>query len=421
VAGIGFQRARLSAFWVREVAVKCTQIPLVQLTNRKSELLEHLLTVYRDVVQRAVDYAIENNIKSRGKLHERLYRELRAKYPELASHYIYTAFTMALGIVRGFNKRRKSGRVRKEKPEVSRLNTIMLDDYHLFKVVEDVLRLNVGKSYLWLPLKPTEFQKRILKNVAQGCSLSKKGDRWFLNVTYEDNPESFKPEGVLAYDVNEKSLDMLVAKDGLHYIHIDLSEVKHIHSRYQRKRQRIQKLGLRKLLAKYRGREVRRVNHLLHEVSKFVSDLSLEERLAVVTENIKNIRRRIDKGKKLNRRLHSWSFGKLNFQVKYKCEWGGVPYLKPVNASNNSRTCPVCGVVASLRGQVFKCPSCGFEANRHLVACLNILRKANSNVPSTTPSSANALDEISQEWLVATVKGLLKREGEPNVRKCKVP
>jgi len=140
-------------------AVKTITIPIAELNRRKKDVLEQLMHVYREIVEEAVNYAWSNNITSRKRLHEELYKKIRSKHQRLPSHYIYTAFTMSLGIVKSFRKRFRKGVTEKKKPEVSKLNAIMLDDHHLFRISGRSLRILTENGHIYLPLKPTRAQR----------------------------------------------------------------------------------------------------------------------------------------------------------------------------------------------------------------------------------------------------------------------
>ena len=91
-------------------------------------------------------------------------------------------------------------------------------------------------------------------------------------------------------------------------------------------------------------------------------------------EELRNIRERIKYGRKMNRRLHSMPFRRVQFHITYKAmEQGFKPEF--VNAKNSSKTCPICGELNKPNGHVFRCKRCGFQPDRHLVAAWNIAVK----------------------------------------------
>jgi len=73
-----------------------------------------------------------------------------------------------------------------------------------------------------------------------------------------------------------------------------------------------------------------------------------------IMEELTDIREKIRYGRKMNRRLHSTPFMKIQFYIACKSmEQGFKPEL--VNAKNTSRMCPICGEISKPNGHVFKC------------------------------------------------------------------
>ncbi|MEM3833413.1 MAG: transposase [Thermoprotei archaeon] len=200
---------------------------------------------------------------------------------------------------------------------------------------------------------------------------------------------------MLGIDVNESSIDLAVVKPNkVKFIKIDISEAKYIRGRYFRKRRSIQNKtsGETKaeLLAKYSGREKRRINDILHRATKIIAGVIAEENVKPVMEKLKGIRERIRYGRKMNRRLHAMPFRKIQSYISYKSmELGFNPEM--VNAKSTSRTCPMCGELSKPNGHAFKCRKCGFQADRHLVAAWNIAMRLSMCRP--LPLAAKALNE----------------------------
>jgi putative transposase len=89
-----------------------------------------LFSTYREVLNHLLDYASGRGLTSFKRLKAEKYHELRAKYPRLPSHYIYTACQMACSIYKSFRKLRKRGLAKAEKPFFKK-QVIMLDDHLL--------------------------------------------------------------------------------------------------------------------------------------------------------------------------------------------------------------------------------------------------------------------------------------------------
>ncbi|KPV64844.1 MAG: hypothetical protein AOA65_0758 [Candidatus Bathyarchaeota archaeon BA1] len=104
-------------------------------------------------------------------------------------------------------------------------------------------------------------------------------------------------------------------------VNIDLSEVRRFHDCYFEKRRRIQKKLAKKprvkrvLLAKYRGRERRRVNDFLHKVSRKVAEYISQNKLEIIFERLTHVRRSVNKkAKRYN--SHSGKVQKVSIHSK---------------------------------------------------------------------------------------------------------
>jgi putative transposase len=172
------------------------------------------------------------------------------------------------------------------------------------------------------------------------------------------------------------------------------NKAKYIRDGYFKKRWSIQrKVGERaraKLLAKYSGREKRRVDIIIHKVSKTIAEIVAREKAKPVIEELKDMRKRIKYGRRMNRRLHSIPFRKIQSTISYKSiERGYKP--ETIDAKNASKTCPICGELNKPNRHVFNCRRCGLQADRHLVAAWNIAAKHPMRRP--LPLAAKAIDE----------------------------
>ncbi len=253
-------------------------------------ILEELFSTYEDIVRECLNKAIVMGITSRKRLHEAIYKELRASYPSYPSHYIYTAITQALGIFKSF--RRLSRKRRNVKaPSVERLNVILLDDAHLFWFNWGSLKLSTHKGHIIIPFELHEHSKKFIDWSIKGSRLVRRGSKYFLHVTFRTVIEERKSSGLLGIDINEKSIDLAIIKlNKVKFIKIDISKVKYIRDRYFKKRRSIQTKTSgnvkARLLAKYSGREKRRASDILHKASKTITGIVYEESLQPVMEEL---------------------------------------------------------------------------------------------------------------------------------------
>ena len=138
-------------------------------------------------------------------------------------------------------------------------------------------------------------------------------------------------------------------------------------------------------------------NAILHRVANQIVEEAREKHLGIVLEDLTDIHKSINKkrmginpysGKKqrisvrtksLKRRLNSWSFKRLQNFIEYKAKWQGIPvfYIDPKYTSSE---CPVCGQRVEHDGEFSICEKCGLRLNRHLLACLNILKRKDDSL-----------------------------------------
>jgi putative transposase len=109
-------------------------------------------------------------------------------------------------------------------------------------------------------------------------------------------------------------------------------------------------------------------------------DFAKRHGFGIIMEDLKGVRGRIRYGRQMNRRLHSWNFRRLQFYVEYKAKLEGLPVVY-VNARGTSSLCPVCGGRLAPNGhRRMKC-GCGYEDDRDVTACMNMLRMRGVPLP----------------------------------------
>jgi IS605 OrfB family transposase len=236
------------------------------------------------------------------------------------------------------------------------------------------------------------------------------GDEYYLHVTFKKTIEEEEYEGLLGIDVNERSIDLAVIKPGkVRFVKIDVSEAKYIRDRYFREEEEHSEEDegevKARLLAKYSKRERRRINAILHKESRIIAETVAGEKVKPIIEELKNMREKMKYSRRMNRRLHSIPFRKIQSYIFYKSiEKGYKPEY--VNAKNTSRVCPICSELNKPNGHIYECRRCSFQADKHLVAAWNIATKH----PMCRPQP-----------LAAKATQALKAEMERIVIKCNYP
>jgi putative transposase len=337
---------------------------------------ESLFSTYKEVLNQLLDFAWAKGITSFKRLKAEKYHELRERYPSLPSHYIYTACQMACSIYRSFRKLKKRGLAREERPYFKK-QVIMLDD-HLFSLDLENWEVSIATEHGRIKLKLLHgtYHEKFKDMKAGEAWIIRKNNEFYLNVCFSKTVKLMEQNNkAIAVDINENN----VAFGSTEGIENFKTKERAIRTAYFLKRRRIQlKLGPRgeKLIEKYRGREKRRIEDIYHKLAdKIVEKARKEGATTIILERLKNIRRRIRYSRAVNGRLHRWSFRKLQKIIEYKAELMGLNVVY-VDARGTSTLCPICREKLSPNGHRFmRCPSCGLEEDRDIIAVRNLLLK----------------------------------------------
>ncbi len=348
-----------------------------------------LLEDFKDMINFCIDYACKNKITSYAKLRKNIYEEWKRRW-DYSTHFCHSACMIALSMLKSYRKKRKN---KEGKPVAKKL--FMQLDPQLFKFYGDKIRISVRpRQFLFIELKFGEYQKKFIEAWKRG---ELKVGEITINETkvivpFKKEVDLQNPNDWIAIDINESNVTAVSSNP--HILRID-HELRTIHTTYFCIRRRIQKLAkfkpktAERLMKKYSGRERRKVTDLCHKISRKIIDFAKQHGFGIVMENLRGIRNNINKGRMLNRRLHSWNFRRLQFYIDYKAKLEGLP-VEYVNPKGTSSLCPMCGGKLAPNGhRRVKC-DCGYEQDRDVTACLNMLRMRG------VPFPLKALDEFER-------------------------
>jgi putative transposase len=345
---------------------------------------ESLFSTYREVLGQLLDHAWAKGVTSFKKLKAEKYHELRARYPSLPSHYIYTACQMACSIYKSFRKLRRRGLAKAEKP-IFKKQVIMLDD-HLFSLDLEGWEASIAveNGRVKLKLLHGAYHEKFKEMRVGQAWLVKSEDGFYLKAVFSKTVELAESNGkAIAVDMNENNAAFGSME---HFRNVETGE-RAIRTAYFLKRRRLQskpRLNEKPLMAKYRGRERRRVEDIYHKLANQIVDEAKELKAStIVLEELANIRERIRHSKAINGRLNRWSFRKLQEIIEYKAKLAGLN-VTYVDAKGTSSLCPICGGKLGPNGyRRLKCSRCGLEEDRDIIAVKNLLRRYQMNVPSS--------------------------------------
>jgi len=342
---------------------------------------EKLLHHFRDMLNFCLQKAFETKSFSIKKLHHACYKELRARY-DYNSQYAVSAIKVAISMISSW--KRTKGR----KPVAKKL--FIQFSPLLTRFEGDKLRISVKpREFLTVPLKFGSYQKKFIKAWREGklkIGETSMNESWII-VPFKQEIDLTKPNEAVAIDINETNITAIDSKGNC--LRVDTSKLREIHTVYANRLRKIQKIGdskaKKRLYGKYSGRRKRRIQNLLHKLTKTLAEFTKGK--TVIMENLKDIRNSVNRkrkafnkhskrvqkisvhSKRLKRRLNSWNFRKFQFLLDYKHKLNGfeVEYLNPYRTSSVCSRCG--GKIAPIEKT---CPTCGLD--RDVNACLNMLK-----------------------------------------------
>ncbi len=375
----------------------------------RDEIIQKLLEDFRDMINFCIEKAIENNVTSYAKLRKLVYKEWKEKW-DYSTHFCHSACKIASSMLKSWRKKVRRGEANSDKPPRAKKLFIRFDP-QLVKFEGYRLRISIRpRQFIYIQLKYGNYQRKFIEEWKKGKlkigEITMNGEK--VIVPFRKEVDLTNPKDWIAIDINESNVTGVSLNP--HILRIE-HELRTIHTTYFEIRRRIQRLSKykpitsKRLMEKYSEREKKKVHDLCHKIAKIIVDFAKEHNLGIIMEDLNGIRKNINKGKNLNRRLHSWNFRKLQFFIEYKAKLNGIPVVY-VNPYKTSSLCPRCGGKLAPNGQrLMKCRKCGYENDRDVIACLNMLRMRGVPVPPECLSMKFG-EGNSSRWLNVTVYSL---------------
>lgn len=345
---------------------------------------------------RAVKYFLSFNSTSKTFLHRNGYEKAKQMF-NLNTALIQTARDKAVEILKSFNERKKEGKVKREKPNLKRIS-IRFDKrcYSFAKTTNKLtpywLTLSLKRGVrISLPIVFGERQQKYIEEALQGkwkfCTVEmvKRNGEWYAHFVLKKEVELIdEPETVIGIDLGEWNVAVAVAisrqnpEKPMKGQFWSGAKIRYIRGKYNHIRRNLQKKKRLDLVKRIGKKEGRIVNQILHTIAKEIVAYAKQfNKPVIVMENLKGIRENINGSAKLNRRLHAWSYRKLQMYIEYKANLEGIP-VKYVDPKDTSKICHRCGHVARIEGRMIVCPNCGLKYNRDLNSAINIARRITS-------------------------------------------
>jgi len=207
--------------------------------------------------------------------------------------------------------------------------------------------------------------------------LFKKDGEWWLHIVVQKEVEEPKPNPhkIIAIDIGDRNIATKVelVNGRIRNPKFYGREVRGIRRHYDWLRRRLGEKKLLKVIKRIGRKEHRKVNDLLHKISRDVVNRAKELDATIVIGDLKGIRRK-NRGRNLNRIINRMPYHRLTQYIRYKAEWEGIPVLI-IPEFNTSKICHRCGEEGRRVSQgLFKCPNCGLEYNADLNGAINIAK-----------------------------------------------
>ncbi len=361
-------------------------VKAVRFAYKPTHDTKELLETFRMMVNHAIHICLEENIKGRLRLRDRIYKEFQERYG-LVCCYPYSVAEVAWSIV-------KKHRRWQRKPVAERL--VMKMDSDNYSLSYGILNLPFGKGHrLLIPLEYGGWQRSFLMDATLKRGSVTMTD-FTIVIAFSKETTAIGPLREVGYDLNHRSV---VGSNGTRF---NLSQVARLHTEYGVRRSEFyaRHPNDRRVKQKFAGsrREKERLKQALNRVSKAIVEKAVENKEAIVLERLKGIRKSHQKGngkgRDSRRRANLWPFRQLQQQVGYKAAWAGVP-VEFVNPKNTSKECSRCGCInrdLKVTEREWRCP-CGAILDRDHNAAINIERRGKTPCLGVVRPGARGTDE----------------------------
>jgi len=330
-------------------------------------------------VNHSIQVGLKENVTSLKSLSLKSYRQLSSY--DAPSYYKLCAISKAVGILKNYRKAKRKNL----KVQTPCARKLMLTTCYGFKIENGKLRIPIKPHvYEYIPLN--RHTQKVLSEPSLTVGSITLTDST-ISISFSKETAEIEPAGLMGVDRN---LDNLTTCDDKGCIEqFDLSKTTKIKQTYRNIKSHFKRNDVRvrrRIFRKYGVKQKNKVSQILHNVSKKVVNKALENKQAIVMENIKEIRKLYRRGNgqgSFYRGIfNSWSFRELQRQIEYKAKWEGLPVFY-VPARNTSKKCSICGsTMKPEENRSLRCPTHGI-VDRDVNASQNIMKLGMRFVPVT--------------------------------------
>lgn len=200
----------------------------------------------------------------------------------------------------------------------------------------------------------------------------------YISVTVEDSKE-IDINGYIGIDRNTTGHCCVAAIPNTGKVYKLGKRSFHVHRKYKKIRERLQKASAKRMLRKIAKRESHIIRDINHKISRKVVALAQQHNCGIVLENLKGIRnsrrgkivKKNKNGESFKSSINSWDFYQLQQMIAYKSKICGIPVIY-VAPQYTSQRCSKCGLIGNRDNKKFSCPHCGHVDHADANAAFNI-------------------------------------------------
>src|SRR5256712_12236866 len=270
-----------------------------------------LLAEFRLLVNESIRIALREDIRSRDRLTRAAYADLSARHT-VHKQYIPSAFEVALAILKVHRRRIRKGK-RSSTPFLRRLMSKAENQSYWRDRETGRIRIPIrGTEGVQLHLPLSEWHRSILGDSSWGLGSLTVVRGKIIVVVRKEAPKPYEPQGAIALDTNEDSLDGIQASgDSSRLLRTPFDGVRRVQEVHFRRRRRLARKKAfdrrvaRRLLDREGRRERHRVRQRLHRVSKGLVRLATEARAGNVFDDLA-LNSAGGSSRRMYRRLSTW-------------------------------------------------------------------------------------------------------------------
>lgn len=341
-------------------------------SDEQAESLLRTLERANEACQHISDYAYESGVRSKYKLQEAVYHDVRERF-DLAAQMTIRALGKVADAYKTNPDAHNQFDIRGGFPYDSRILNFYTDR-------QEVSIWTLGGREQ-ISYEVGENHRALLEQDKGEADLVHRNGMFFLLVSCQMPTANMSDEDVAAIDgylgVDRGVNSIATTSDGDNWTSDQIDERRQW---YQQRRDVLQSVGTRSAkreLQRLSGKQARFQRDTNHVISKRLVSKAKARGSAIVLENLSGIRERTTVRRSQRARHSNWSFHELRQFIEYKALLAGVPVFY-VDPAYTSQTCSECGHCdkKNRNGSDFQCRECGHSMNADENAARNIAARA---------------------------------------------